>query len=37
MNDEISIGSGVRGVAIILTSMDLQVALDQIEIGKFGV
>ena len=37
MNNEISIGSCVRGVAIILKSMDLQVALDQIEIGKFGV
>ena len=36
-NSEISICSGVRGVAIILKSMDLQIALDKIEIGKFGV
>ncbi len=34
---EISIGSGVRGVAVILKSTDLQSALDQIEIGKFAV
>jgi Cys-tRNA(Pro)/Cys-tRNA(Cys) deacylase len=33
----ISIGSGVRGVAIILKSSDLQIALDQIEIGNFAV
>ena len=37
MNNEISIGSGVSGVAIILKSKDLQVALAHIEIGKFGV
>jgi len=37
INSEISMGSGVRGVAIILKSMDLQFALDKIEIGKFGV
>jgi Cys-tRNA(Pro) deacylase len=37
INSEISIGSGVRGIAIILKSMDLQIALDKIWIGKFGV
>ena len=37
INSEISIGSGVHGVAIILKSLDLQIALNQIEIGKFGV
>ena len=37
INSEISIGSGVRGVAIILKSLDLQIALDKIEIGKFSV
>ena len=34
---EISIGSGVRGVAIILNPTDLQSALGQMEIGKFAV
>jgi len=34
---EISIGSGVRGVAVILKSTDLQSALGQIEVGKFAV
>ena len=37
VHEEISIGSGVRGVAIILKPTDLQSALDQIEIGKFAV
>jgi Cys-tRNA(Pro) deacylase len=37
LNDEISIGSGVRGVAIILKSADLKRALDQCEIGEFAV
>ena len=37
IHDEISIGSGVRGVAIILKSTDLQSALDQVEIGKFAL
>jgi Cys-tRNA(Pro)/Cys-tRNA(Cys) deacylase len=37
VHDEISIGSGVRGVAVILKSTDLQSALNQIEIGKFAV
>ncbi len=36
-NDEISLGSGVRGVAIILNPTDLQSALDDLEIGKFAV
>ena len=34
---EISIGSGVHGVAIILKPTDLQSALDHLEIGKFAV
>jgi Cys-tRNA(Pro)/Cys-tRNA(Cys) deacylase len=37
INEEISIGSGVRGVAVILKSTDLQSALEQLEIGKFAV
>lgn len=37
VHDEISMGSGVRGVAVILKSKDLQAALDQLEIGKFAV
>jgi Cys-tRNA(Pro) deacylase len=35
--DEISIGSGVRGVAVILKPTDLQSALGPLEIGKFAV
>jgi Cys-tRNA(Pro) deacylase len=35
--EEISIGSGVRGIAIILKPTDLQGALSQLEIGKFAV
>ncbi|MGD0751110.1 MAG: YbaK/EbsC family protein [Anaerolineales bacterium] len=35
--EEISIGSGVRGVAIVLKPTDLQSALSQLEIGKFAV
>jgi Cys-tRNA(Pro) deacylase len=35
--DEISIGSGVRGIAIILKPTDLQSALGQFETGKFAV
>jgi Cys-tRNA(Pro) deacylase len=35
--EEISIGSGVRGIAIILKPTDLQSALSQLEIGKFAV
>ena len=34
---EISIGSGVRGVAVIMKSTDLQTAVNQVEIGKFAV
>jgi Cys-tRNA(Pro) deacylase len=37
VHKEISIGSGVRGVAIILKSTDLQGALNQLEIGHFAV
>ena len=37
IHDEISIGSGVRGVAIILKPTDLVSALDHLEIGKFAV
>jgi Cys-tRNA(Pro)/Cys-tRNA(Cys) deacylase len=36
-NDEISIGSGVRGIAIILSPTDLQSALGEVEIGNFAV
>jgi prolyl-tRNA editing enzyme YbaK/EbsC (Cys-tRNA(Pro) deacylase) len=35
--EEISIGSGRRGVAIILKPTDLRRALTQIEIGAFAV
>ncbi len=35
--DEVSLGSGVRGVAVILSSSDLRRALPQdVEIGQFG-
>jgi Cys-tRNA(Pro) deacylase len=37
IHDEISIGSGVRGVAIILKSTDLQSVLNEVESGKFAV
>ena len=37
VHDEVSIGSGVRGVALILSPTDLQSALDKLEIGKFAV
>ncbi len=37
IHDEISIGSGVRGVAVILKSADLQKVLGHLEIGRFGV
>ena len=36
-HEEISIGSGVLGVAVILKSTDLQSALDHVEIGQFAV
>ena len=34
--EEISIGSGVRGTAVILKSADLRKALPEIELGRFG-
>ena len=34
---EISLGSGVRGTAIILEGATLKVALNQLEIGKFAL
>jgi Cys-tRNA(Pro)/Cys-tRNA(Cys) deacylase len=37
VHEEISIGSGVRGVAVILRSTDLQTALNQVEIGRFAL
>ena len=33
--DEVSIGSGMRGVAIIMKSADLPKALGEIEVGQF--
>jgi Cys-tRNA(Pro)/Cys-tRNA(Cys) deacylase len=33
--EEVSLGSGVRGVAIIMKSADLQRALGKIEVGQF--
>ena len=33
--DEISIGSGVRGITIIMKSSDLKKALGDVEIGRF--
>jgi Cys-tRNA(Pro)/Cys-tRNA(Cys) deacylase len=36
-NDEISLGSGIRGTAIILNSSDLLKALGSVEIGKFAL
>ncbi len=35
-NDEISLGSGVRGTAVILSSVDLRRALGDVEIGQFA-
>lgn len=37
IHDEVSIGSGVRGVAVILKSTDLQSVLNEVEKGKFAV
>jgi len=34
--DEISIGSGERGVAIILKSTDLRKSIKNLEIGQFA-
>lgn len=36
IHDEISIGSGVRGVTVIMRSADLKRALDGVEIGAFA-
>jgi Cys-tRNA(Pro)/Cys-tRNA(Cys) deacylase len=36
LHEEISIGSGARGVAVILTAANLKGALDKLEIGKFA-
>jgi prolyl-tRNA editing enzyme YbaK/EbsC (Cys-tRNA(Pro) deacylase) len=33
---EVSLGSGVRGTAVIMQSADLQQALGAIEVGAFG-
>ena len=33
---EISLGSGTRGVAVILTTADLLTALGEVTVGKFG-
>lgn len=35
-HEEISIGSGVRGTAILLKSKDLKTALGNVEIGDFA-
>ncbi len=35
-HEEISIGSGVRGVAVIMKSADLRTALGSIEVGNFS-
>jgi Cys-tRNA(Pro) deacylase len=35
LQDEISLGSGIRGVAIIMKSADLKRALGEIEVGQF--
>jgi Cys-tRNA(Pro) deacylase len=35
-NDEVSIGSGVRGLTVILTPADLRRALPEAEVGKYG-
>jgi Cys-tRNA(Pro)/Cys-tRNA(Cys) deacylase len=37
IHEEISLGSGIRGVAIILKPTDLQSALNGLEIGKFAL
>lgn len=36
-HDEVSLGSGERGVAVILKSSDLRTALGTLEIGKFAL
>jgi Cys-tRNA(Pro)/Cys-tRNA(Cys) deacylase len=35
--DEISLGSGVRGTAVMLSSEDLRRALGEVEVGSFAV
>jgi Cys-tRNA(Pro)/Cys-tRNA(Cys) deacylase len=35
-NDELSIGSGERGLTVIMTSAELRRALPEAEVGKFG-
>ena len=35
-HEEISLGSGVRGTAVIMTSLDLRQALDKVEIVSLG-
>ena len=35
-NDEVSIGSGERGLTVIMTPADLRRALPDAEVGKFG-
>jgi Cys-tRNA(Pro)/Cys-tRNA(Cys) deacylase len=35
VNEEVSLGSGVRGIAIIIHSADLRRAIPSVEIGKF--
>jgi Cys-tRNA(Pro)/Cys-tRNA(Cys) deacylase len=35
-HEEVSLGSGVRGTAVIMTSSDLRRALGEVEVGKFG-
>ena len=34
--EEISLGSGVRGTAVIMKSADLRRALGEVEVGRFG-
>jgi len=35
-HEEVSLGSGVRGTAVIMTSRDLRRALGNVEVSKFG-
>ena len=35
-HEEISLGSGVRGTAVIMTANDLRLALGEAEVGQFG-
>ncbi len=36
VNEEISMGSGIRGIAVILSSADLRRALGDVELGSFA-